>query len=771
MTMAQDAKEPRALYDVAPWSVVESSFSSEAYPLSEGVLALSNGYLGVRSSFEEGLCFSEGMKGHYAADVFNARPRPTVITLPGCPENPREIVNLPDFTCLRIFVNGDPVDMGYCDITSYTRALHMDQGVITRRVELTTPGGVPLSLSSTRFVCRCRPHVAAFQLSLCVSEKAADVSIEAGIDGRVTNRGGYAHLCDLAPTAETSGRSVMLATTCERDVEVAVLTHDELSPMESVCDASSEKNAFAGLWFEGRLTRNVPVIFTRIAAVATSRESRESGAAFALAREELGKACAAGFDHLLAEQQEAWLKVWAESDVSLDIDSDDSAAIQQGVRYALFQLFQHTAAARPVGSRGLICERASGGCSWDMYTAVLPGLALLRPEEAKEIVFKLIARLPAAQAKSAEMGLKGAKFPWRSGPEGEETCPLWQFSLTGLHVTAGLAWGVWFTYRTTRDIALLTDGGMDVLMETARFWASRVYRHQGSDTYELRSVTGFGEYHQDINNDFYTNAMARWNLRIVTTALTALEEANPTSARQARERLNITSDELDAFEEIAANMLLPFNHDKGLSVGFDGEEDLEPVVIPELALGHPLDEIWTFDRLGRSHVLRRSGVIAAQIFLADCGDLEQRRRDFDYYTPITTHDSALSMCHHSIAAAQIGKIDDAEALFHRIVRLDLENIPRNSQLGPHISCLTAIWQSIIHGFLGMPMHADIPTIAPHLPVGWKKIQTSITCGTTRLNILAEPGQVTLSANQGHLEVIVWGETVLVGESPITVMGS
>lgn len=769
--MAQDTKEPRELYGVAPWSVIESSFSPEAYPLSEGVLALSNGYLGIRSSFEEGLCFSEGSKGHYAADVFNARPRPSLIKLPGCPESPREIVNLPDFTCLRIFVNGDPLDVGSCEVSSYTRTLHLDQGVITRQAELTTPGGVPLSLSTTRFVCRTRPHVAAFQLSLCVTEKATDLSIEAGIDGQVTNRGKYGHLCDLSPEAENSGRSVMLATTCERDLEVAVLTHDELSAMESVCDASSEKNAFAGLWFEGRLTRNVPVTFTRIATVATSRENRESGEAFALAREELGKACAAGFNQLLEEQQEAWLKVWAESDVSVDINGEDSAAIQQGVRYALFQLFQHTAAARPVGSRGLACERASGGCSWDMYTAVLPGLALLRPEESKEIVFKLIARLPAAQAKSAEMGLKGAKFPWRSGPEGEETCPLWQFSLTGLHVNAGLAWGIWFTYRTTRDIALLTDGGMDVLTETARFWASRVYRHKESSKYELRGVTGFGEYHQDIDNDFFTNAMARWNLQIVKPALEILEEANPTRASDARKRLNITSEELDSFAEIAENMFLPFNHEKGLSVGFDGEEELEPVVIPELGLGHPLDEIWTFDRLGRSHVLRRSGVIAAQIFLPDCGDMAQRRRDFDYYTPITTHDSALSICHHSIAAAQMGKIDEAEALFKRIVRLDLENVPGNSHLGPHISCLTGIWQSLIHGFLGMPMYGDVPTLAPNLPADWKKIKTSITCGTTRLNILAEPDQVTLSVNRGELEVVVWGKPVLVGESPITICGN
>lgn len=769
--MIQEAKEPRGPYDVAPWSVVESSFNPDDYPLSEGVLALSNGYLGIRSSFEEGLCFSEGFKGHYASDVFNARPRPSVIDLPGCPEKPREIVNLPDFTCLRIFVNGDPLDLGSCDVSSYIRELHLDQGVITRQVELITPGGIALSLASTRFVCRTRPHVAAFRLTLCVTEKAADLSVEAGIDGHVTNRGKYSHLCDLSPEAESSGRSVMLATTCERDLEVAIVTHDDLSPMESVCDASSEKNAFAGLWFEGRLTRNVPVSFTRIIAVATSRESRESGEAFALAREELGKARAAGFDQLLEEQQEAWLKVWAESDVSLDIDSEDSLAVQQGVRYALFQLFQHTAAARPVGSRGMASERASGGCSWDMYTAVLPGLALLRPQEAKEIVFKLIARLPAARGKSREMGLKGAKFPWRSGPEGEETCPLWQFSLTGLHVNAGLAWGIWFTYRTTRDIALLTDGGIDVLVETARFWASRVYRQAGSDTYELRGVTGFGEYHQDIDNDFYTNAMARWNLRIIQPALAALEETNPTRANEVRERLHITSKELEAFEEIAANIFLPYNHDKQLSVGFDGEEELEPAVIPELGLGHPLDEIWTFDRLGRSHVLRRSGVIAAQILLSDCGDVNQRRRDFEYYTPITTHDSALSMCHHSIAASQIGKIDEAASLFRRIVRLDLENIPKNSCLGPHISCLTGLWQAIIHGFLGLPMHSDMPILAPSLPPGWKKIKTSITCENSRLNILAEPDQVTLSVNQGELEVVVWGQPVLVGESPLTVRAS
>lgn len=766
--MAETVAGTRPNYIVDPWAIVEDEFNPRFYAFSEGALALSNGLLGRRSSFEEGLCFVKGRRGHYAATVFNARPHPTVIALKGCPENPREIVNLPDFTCLRIFVDGDLVDLTSCEIRNYRRELRMDTGLLVRRVEMTTPGGIDLDYDVTTFVSRRRPHIAAFRFSMRVLNRDASLAIEAGIDAKVTNADGRVHFSECLPEADEEGWSAVRCLTSESETEVAIFSYDELTTMDSACDACSENNRFAGIWFEGRLSTGEPTDFTRIVAVASSADPEAPSDPAECAWRELNHAVDLGFDGLLKEQTEAWNEVWLETGVTLETGDGAAKATLQGLRYALFQLFQHTSAGLPVAARGLVCERASGGCSWDKSLFTLPALALLRPEEAKDIVRRRIAMLPAAGLKSAEMGLSGAMFPWTAGAEGEETCPLWQFSLMGLHATAAVAWGVWFTFRSTGDISLLADGGIDLLVQTARFWASRVFRQNQDDDFELRGVVGLDEYHQGVNNDFYTNALARWNLRIVGRALKVLGREAPTAADEIKRRLELSTDELAEFETISDRLRLGRRPDTGLSLEFDGVDRLESVDIPENVLGNPLDETWTFDRLMRSRILRRAGVVSAQVLLGDCGDRDQRCRDFEYYDPITTHDSPLSICHHAIAAAQIGKVDEAVSLFSRIARLDIDNVLGNSWLGPHVSCLAGVWQCLCHGFLGISFHADQLSLDPALPADWRVLGVSIAWQGKRLMISATRDRVSLAVDHGKLTVMLFGKPVEVGEDTIRI---
>lgn len=759
---------PAPYFPVEPWCVSETGFSPELYALGEGVLALANGYMGVRSTFEEGFCRAREKRGHYVATVFNARPHPTVIPLRGCPETPREIVNLPDFSCLRIFADSDPVELLSCEIRNYRRWLDMREGVLRRDVELVTLSGLRIALASTRFLCRRRPHLAAFRVSLTALNRDASLAIESGIDGKVCNADGRNHFSACDPEADDEGWLALRCTTCESGVGVGIFARDTLPNFSAVCDASSAKNGFAGLWFEAPLVKGEPTVFTRLVAVASTADPEAPADPAEFAWHELNHAVETGFEALLDEQAASWQEVWAEGGIDLDMASPGGTAILQGMRYALFQLFQHTGAGLPVAARGLASERASGATSWDKDLFTAPALALLRPEEAKDIVRTKIALLPAAREKAGVMGVAGAVFPWLAGAAGEEACPLWQFSLMGLHATGAAAWSVAFICNATGDAELLATGGLDVIVEAARFWAARVFRPRNRAEWQIRGVVGLDEYHQGVNNDFYTNALARWTLREVGRSVGMLAEKLPELCAAACRRLALHADEISRFDEIADHLRLPVDSDEEISLEFDGFEELEPCPLPTSILGRPVDEMWSFDRLMRSRILRRSGVVAAGLLIPEAVEKSRRCRDFDFYDPITTHDSPLSICHHIIAGIRLGRRERAQSYFNAIARLDLDNVLGNSRLGPHVACLAGLWQCLAHGFLGVDYHRETLAIDPVLPDDWQSLQLALAWQNRRLRVRVTPGEATLSVDRGELDVDIAGQRVRIGETPVRI---
>ncbi len=755
-------------FAVAPWNVTETEFLAERYPLGEGVLALANGYLGLRASFEEGLCFANGRRGHYLAGVFDGRPHPTYINLVGCPDQPREIVNLPDFTCLRLFVDGDLVDLGACQVDSYRRTLHLDRGLLERQVELTMPTGARLRLHAWRFVSRRRLHVAALRLRLEVLNRPAPLALESGIDGRVHNANGVGHLRDLQPEADKEGMVAMRCRTAESGIDIAIFLHDCLSNADSVCDASAAKNQFAGLWHEAVLRTGEPADFTRLVAVASTAQGADGQDAAELAWQELQAAIELGFDGLLAEQQAAWQSTWEE--IGLQVLTDRGAAAdlawQQGLNYALFQILQYAPAGRLVAARGLVNEVAGGAYAWDVDVFTIPTLALLAPEAAKSAVRQRLATLPAARQKAEALGIDGAAFPWLADADGQETCPLWQFSLLSLHPTAAVAWGLCFTVEITGDFELLVDGGLELLVETARFWCLRVHRPEGSGETHLRGVVGLDEYHQGVDNDYYTNAMVRWQLKATVACFRQLERKQPDAVAALRQRLDVDDAELARFLALAASLRLPTDDRQGIHLQFDGFLQLEPCELPEGLLGRPLDETWSYDRLLRSRLVRRSGVVAAGLLLEVESDDEQLARDFDYYDRITTHDSPLSLAQHAIVAARLGRLPKASEYFARLVRLDLDDRQGNAQQGPHLACLAGLWQVVVFGFGGLRCRDGQLAISPRLPQNWRQVAFSLHWRGVRLAVAATHAELTLSTDGGSLALAVDGRPVEVGPTPI-----
>jgi alpha,alpha-trehalose phosphorylase len=371
----------------------------------------------------------------------------------------------------------------------------------------------------------------------------------------------------------------MRCRTAESGIDIAIFLHDCLSNADSVCDASAVKNQFAGLWHEAVLRTGEPADFTRLIAVAATPQGTAGEDAAELAWQELQAAIELGFDGLLAEQQAAWQRTWEEVGLQLDVETPagDASAWQQGLNYALFQVLQYAPAGRLAAARGLVNEVAGGAYAWDVDLFTIPTLALLAPEAAKAAIRQRLAMLPAARQKAEALGIDGAAFPWLADADGQETCPLWQFSLLSLHPTAAVAWALCFTVEVTGDLDLLVDGGLELLVETARFWCLRVHRPEGSAETHLRGVVGLDEYHQGVDNDYYTNAMIRWQLKATVACFRQLEGDRPEAVAALRQRLDVNDAELARFLALAASLRLPADDRQGIHLQFDGFLQLEPV--------------------------------------------------------------------------------------------------------------------------------------------------------------------------------------------------
>ncbi|OPZ26009.1 MAG: Alpha,alpha-trehalose phosphorylase [Lentisphaerae bacterium ADurb.BinA184] len=758
-------------WPVHPWRLIEPEFRRDDYRLIEGLFALSNGYLGVRASFEEGASGVPSLRGHYAAGVFSGRPNSTMIRLKGRPAMPREMVNLPEFSAVCITLDGVPLDLGVCEVRNYARTLHMDEGFLERRFSVSTPAGGAVECVFTRLLSMRRRHVAASRFAFHARDRAARLSLAFRIDGDVCNDNGFRHIVDVEAAGGEGGVHSLACRTAESGIRLSLVSQVNATvDGRAVAIQSSAAACTASAVCEVRIPAGATLIVDRIVAVASSRDvdAPEDLAGFC------GAVClealAAGWEELLAEQRRAWRGIWSGIAVEIE-EADGSGALTQGLHYSIFQMRQNAPNADPsvnIGAKGLTGEHYCGTYFWDTEAFMLPMFGFVAPEVARDLVRFRVRNLPGARRKAAELGLGGAAYPFMSDADGDEACTLWQFGLMGVHVTAAVAWGVWFTWCVTGDLDLIADGGIDVMVETCRFWCSRVQWRADLGQYVINAVLGPDEYHQGVHNSFYTNIMAQENLLKALRLGDLLRERRPGAWREARARLSLSDDELARFREVAARLRLPRDEARGLDVEFDGFEALEPYDLKACPPGGALPAVWSYDRAMRTRLLRQGDVIVANLLLGDRFDREQVRRDFEYYEPMTTHDSSLSFCHHAILAAQLGKAEMAYDYFLRTARLDLDDLHGNSWMGVHTACLAGAWQCVVLGFGGVRWFDGRLSLDPRLPEQWKSFSFSLFWHGVRVLVNVAGGEVCVQTDGGEVAATVAGRAVTLGPVPVRV---
>ncbi len=744
----------RDVYPIDPWSLAAVRFDGDG-PLdhvgqAETMFALSNGYLGIRGTIDEGTPVEE--PGTFLNGFYETRPITYGERAYGFPRAGQSMLSCPDGTVIRLSVDDEPFDLAHAEVLDFVRRLDFERGLLTRDVSWRTARGRRLRLRTRRLVSVVMKHVAAIDWEL-VAEEDVDVLISSelneraplpldGLDPRLADAPVVRVLNPTGATADglramlgyvTGGSGLALGCGIDH-----ALHTDRPHEVQSRCD-----DAGAAITIRVAAAAGVPIRLTKFLAYHHAPEG--AGNPLAATGLSLDRALASGFCALLERQEEDLRRFWA----SADIEVEGEPATQQIVRWNLFQLMQASVRVHGhgIGARGLTGRSYEGHYFWDTEIYVLPFLIYTAPEIARAVLKFRHDMLPQARTRAAELGQRGATFPWRT-INGEEASAYYAAGTAQYHINADIAHAVRKYVEISGDAEFLARYGAEILVETARFWLDLGFfsaRREGR--FCINAVTGPDEYNAVIDNNYFTNLMAQENLRYAVEALSAIDSA---SRDALVARTGLTNGEPLAWSEAAERMYLPFDERLGVHPQDDSFLDKErwdfehtpEEDYPLLLHYHPLN-------LYRAQVIKQADTLLAMFLMSGRFSIAEKKSDFDYYDPITTHDSSLSVCIQSIIANEIGYRAKALEYFRFAASMDLSDVGGNMTHGAHVASIGGTWLALIHGFAGLRDDGGRIVFHPRLPRAWSALRFALRVRGRRIRVCIDAERTVYTLEIGE----------------------
>ncbi|MBC2868516.1 glycoside hydrolase family 65 protein [Streptomyces mexicanus] len=716
-------------YAVEPWTVRETELSLDVLAQSESVFALSNGHVGWRGNLDEGE--PHGLPGSYLNGVYEVHPLPYAEAGYGYPESGQTVINVTNGKVLRLLVNDEPFDLRYGRLHSHERVLDLRRGVLERTCDWSSPAGTRVRVRSTRMISLTQRSIGAVAYEVepvdchvrivVQSELVANEQLpEADRDPRAA----LALQSPLEPEEDfASGHRLRLVhRTRNSGLRVAVAADHVVSGPEDTTTSSESHPDLARLTVASVLEPGQTLRVEKLVAHGWSG-TRSLPAMSDQVDAALAAAAHDGWVGL-AEQQRAYLDdFWARADVEVDGDEE----IQQAVRFGLFHVLQAGARAeeRAIPAKGLTGSGYDGHAFWDTEMFVLPVLTYTAPDAVAEALRWRQNTLPAARERAAQLGLRGAAFPWRT-IEGEEGSAYWPAGTAAFHVNADIAHALVRYVAATGDEDFARDTGLELLVETARLWRS-LGHHDHRGTFHIDGVTGPDEYSAIADDNIYTNLMARANLLAAADAV----ERYPKEA----ERLGADDEESAAWRDAAAAMHIPYNPELRVheqSAGFTRYQRWD--FAGTRADQYPLMLHFPYFDLYRKQVVKQADLVLAMYTCGHEFDEEHIARNFAYYEPLTVRDSSLSACIQAVIAVQAGHLRLAYDYTAEAALMDLEDLEHNTRDGLHIASLAGTWMALVTGFGGARRAGNTLEFSPRLPEKFSRLAFCMVFRGRRLRV-------------------------------------
>lgn len=729
------------------WKIKQTGFSEKDNRFFESIMSTGNGEMGARGNFEEQYS-GDSLGGRYIGGVYYNDKTRVGWWKNGYPEYFAKIVNCPDFLGLEVKINSTEIDLAKINYNNFTRELDMRNGVLRRSFDYTGENGAVYHIRSQRFFSLSDPETALLQYSVTSDGEGCELEFSPFINADVYNEEsnyGERFFDFVSYKRDQQNCAVCVKTKKTGFLISSAFAWQVSKRAESLETKESNAGLRQGLMIKTRCESGETVAFTKYITVMTSLNHSENDLdTLACAHANSDKR--EGYARLCLENDRAWKEIWRTGDVSVDGD----IAAQIAIRYSIFQLNCSYSGAKEhlnVGPKGFTGEKYGGGVYWDNEAyCIYFYLGTRRPEIARKMLLYRFCQLDKAKENAKKLGLLGALYPMVA-MNGEECHNEWEITFEELHRNSAIAFAIKNYTDYTGDREYLKKYGIDVLVEICRFWASRV-SVGASGRYMILGVTGPNEYENNVNNNWYTNRMTKWCFEYTLSMLEALSAESDGEA-SAKERLSVNSAETEKWKDIAKNMYLPYDNERRIFLQQDGFLDKEIIAADLLpAEDRPLNKHWSWDRILRSCYIKQADVLQGLWFLDDLYSLDEKKRNFDFYEPLTVHESSLSPSVHAIIASEIGYIDKAYEMFMHTVLLDLNNVNSDTSDGLHITSMAGSWMSVVYGFGGIRIKDGELSISPVIPKKWESYAFHLYYRNTTLRITVTKDKCTVEAISG-----------------------
>jgi alpha,alpha-trehalose phosphorylase len=763
-------RPPSHDYPADEWNVIERAFHPEFLAQSETMLALGNGYLGMRGCPEEGGPNAENatlINGFY-----ETWPIVYAEEAYGFAKTGQTICNVTDSKIIKLFVDDEPFWLPDVRLLSYDRRLNMKSGTLDREILWETPAGKQVSIRSRRLVSFENRHVAAISYSVTLLNANASVLISSEMtadqpasrtdtdDPRLAKafservlhpRASYSKGCRIVLCHATEKSRLTVACATDHALETSCPHTDK-----TVCTHDFGQVAFT---IEAR--QDCPIQLTKYIVYHTSKTASAQELC-GQAEWTLDRATVQGFQQLLTSQEQYLDDFWRRSDVRIkDVQEErtkrSTVEIQQAIRFNLFHMLQASARAEDTGvpAKGLTGKAYEGHYFWDTEIYLLPFLTYTSPRIARNLLIFRYNMLPQARARARQLGHRGAMFPWRT-INGEEASAYYAAGTAQYHINADIMYALRKYVHATGDESFLCAYGAEMLVETARLWLDLgFYSETKGGKFCINGVTGPDEYSAVVNNNAYTNLMARENLRYAAQTVKSLQSAKPDAYNALVHKTTLEPSEVETWIRAAENMYVPYDEDRQIVLQDESFLDREPWDFentppehyPLLLFYHPLN-------IYRKRVIKQADVVLAMFLLGNIFSPEAKKRNFYFYDPLTTGDSSLSSCVEAIIAAQVGDIEKAIRYGMAALLMDLADVGGNVKDGCHIASMGGTWMTLTYGFGGMQDNGGTLSFWPRrAPEENAILRFPVTYRGQMLEIEIGPEKVEYTLRKGESIVI------------------
>lgn len=759
------------------WMILQDRYDPDENLKYESIFCLSNGYMGTRGAYGERV--AKSIPCTYINGVFDKSE--TFM---------RELANLPDWLGIKLYVEKELIGIENCRVLEFTRALDMKHALLAEQFVLEDKKGRRTGIEGIRMVSRSNVHRMGIRLFVTPLNYSGIIEVENIIDGSVIN------FCDAPRFKVKHTRLLKNCRLSDVGAYIEVTTRDRKlcvgtgSLMEAYVGGKPvmKNRSFRAFGeaavefqdFDAEEGKTVEVV--KYASIYTEREAFDFEL-HCLVRDEIAGFAADGFEGELNRHIKVYEHMWDEANIEIRGDFE----LDRAVRFTIFQLMsagsEHDDRVN-VGAKLLSGEEYGGHAFWDTELFMLPFFACVFPDTAANLENYRYHLLDAARDNAAVNGYKGAQYPWESADDGTEQCPDWTIEPDGTcyrcyvavyehHVTAAVAYGIYNYVKITGDRCFLREKGAEILIETARFWVSRCEYNQEQDRYEIRCVTGPDEWHEPVDNNLYTNCLARWNLGYVLELLDEWEQEEPKLYEVLKSRLKIQDEERKQWFVLWEKIYLPRGKENGLLEQFEGYFKLKDVTVEAYDENDwPIrpEILKTVPKL-QTQIIKQADVVMLLHLLGEEFDGETKRKNYEYYEKRTLHGSSLSPSIYSIMGLQVGDETKAYRYLKRAAFIDLADLQKNTREGIHAANAGGVWQTVVFGFAGVSFEETGEVdIRPHMPKEWEGLTFRLHHRGSWLEISVSPdNSVNVTVLEGGpVTVRRNGETAVLEAAPLKV---